>query len=264
MILSFVGKGGVGKTSVATAVALELSNVGNTTLVSTDFMPSLKYLLTDRDPIEFVELSENEVASKWIQKYGDEVYSIVTEFMDTDRSILDHIASAPGVAEEFMISNLVDMDESGKYDYVVWDTPASSSTMHLLNLEMDFYNHINRDIQFYLKLKQKFGGKKAVQTLNEWRALADHVWSELSKAHFFLVTTQDDLSVIQAEEIKKDFLRMGLTINMTICNRFRDEQPRNVECGIRIPECSGDGREIVDIIRQHISGDFLSKISRKR
>ncbi|MEM0155084.1 MAG: ArsA-related P-loop ATPase [Thermoplasmataceae archaeon] len=258
MILSFIGKGGVGKTSIASAFALELASLGRAIIVSTDFMPSLRYIFNQSDKLEYVELSEKEVSSKWIARYGDEVLSIVSEFMDTDRSILEHIASAPGVAEEFMISNVVDIDESGNYDFVIWDTPASSSTMHLLNLEKDFYNHIGRDIQFYLKLKQRLGGKKAIETLIKWRELADHVWKRLERTHFIMVTTMDDLSLIQSDEIRGDFKKMGLPIDIMICNRVRDQCTRNSGCSALISEYSGNGREIVESIRKNAGHEIRS------
>jgi arsenite-transporting ATPase len=261
VILSFIGKGGVGKTSIASAFALELSALGRTVIVSTDFMPSLRYIFNKNDLVEYVELSEKEVSSRWVDRYGDEVMSIASEFMDTDRSILEHIASAPGVAEEFMISNVVDLDDSGSYNFVVWDTPASSSTMHLLNLERDFYNHIGRDIQFYLKLKQRFGGRKAIETLNEWRKLADRVWKRLEQTHFILVTTMDDLSRIQSYEIRRDFLEMGLPIDLTICNRIRGNNAVDSSCSVTVGEDSGNGREIVESIRKSLGNEIKSLVS---
>ena len=260
MILSFIGKGGVGKTTIAAAYAMELASIGRTIAVSTDFMPSLKYLLTRDDKLEIVELKESEIAEKWIQKYGEDVFAILSEFINTDRSILSHIASAPGVPEEFMISSIVDLEDSGKYDYVVWDTAASSATMHLLTLEQDFYNHIGRDIQFYLKVKDKFGSHKVLKVLDQWRELANHVWNRLESSHFFLVTGDDDLSRMQAGEIEKDFHRMGLPVDFKICNRFGRRHVDKPDCKIIIPEFDGNSREVVDSIRRTSGLLFLSQI----
>jgi len=260
MILSFIGKGGVGKTSIAAAYALELANIGRTIAVSTDFMPSLRYVLTKDDKLEIVELTENEIAEKWIQKYGEDVFTIVSEFINTDRSILSHIASAPGVPEEFMISSIVDLEDSGKYDYVIWDTAASSATMHLLALEKDFYNHLGRDIEFYLRVKDRFGSHKVMQVLNQWRELANYVWKKLESSHFFLVTTDDDLSRIQAREIENDFHRMGLRVDFKICNRFGHRHADIPDCEIILPEFEGNSREVVNSIRGASGPLFLSRI----
>ncbi|OWP56650.1 MAG: hypothetical protein B2I17_04870 [Thermoplasmatales archaeon B_DKE] len=262
MILSFIGKGGVGKTSIAAAAALELSKTWRTAVVSTDFMPSLRHVISSKDNLDMVELSEREVGRKWIEKYGEDVYSVLSEFINTDRSILQHISSAPGVAEEFMISNLVDMADSGKYDFIVWDTAASSATMHLLNLEMDFYSHLGRDIQFYLKVKEKFGTNNAIRILNQWRELANHVWKRLQEAHFFLVTTDDELSLLQASEIEKDFSAMRLNIDFRICNRFKELSYTREKCRITIPEISGKSREIVEAIHDITGKYFLAYIGK--
>ncbi|MHB1708852.1 MAG: ArsA family ATPase [Thermoplasmataceae archaeon] len=260
MILSFIGKGGVGKTSIAAAYALELAGIGRTIAVSTDFMPSLKYVLKKDDKLEIVELTESEIADKWIQKYGEDVFTILSEFINTDRSILSHIASAPGVAEEFMISSIVDLEDSGKYDYVVWDTAASSATMHLLALEQDFYNHLGRDIEFYLRVKDKFGSHKVLQVLYQWRELANRVWNRLENSHFFVVMTDDDLSRIQAGEIENDFHRMGLPVDFKICNRYGNRHADNQDCKIILPEFDGNCREVVDSIRRTSGPLFLSRI----
>ncbi|EQD31278.1 arsenite transporting ATPase, partial [mine drainage metagenome] len=135
MIIAVVGKGGVGKTSVASAIALELSRIGKTLIVSTDFMPSLRFIFSGGDPLTVMELSEEDVSSEWEKVYGKQVLEIAGEFMEADDEIVHHISSAPGVPEEFMISSIIEQEKSGAYDFIVWDTPASSSTMHLLALE---------------------------------------------------------------------------------------------------------------------------------
>jgi arsenite-transporting ATPase len=81
-----------------------------------------------------MELNEVEVSKKWEKKYGEDFLQISREFIDSDEEFLHHVSSAPGVAEEFIISNLIELENSGDYDFIVWDTPASSSTMHLLAL----------------------------------------------------------------------------------------------------------------------------------
>ncbi len=260
MILAFIGKGGVGKTSISSAFALELSNMGRTIIVSTDFMPSLRYIFSENDKVKFLELSEEEVARRWVDRYGKDALSIINEFINTDESVLQHISTAPGVAEEFMISNLTEIENSGEYDYVVWDTPASSSTMHLLNVERDFYNHLGRDIQYYLKIKEKFGKSHALEILNEWRDLANKVWNDLSKTSFFLITTPDELSLVQSEEISKDFVKMGLQIRSRICNRVKNNLNDSINCDIVIPEMQGKSREIAEKMRSEIKPKLQSII----
>lgn len=248
MILAFVGKGGVGKTTIASATALSLSEKGRTVLVSSDFMSSLRYLFpTDPKNLEIMNLNEKDVAQKWKDRFGEEVATVLKEFVDIDDWILDHVASSPGVAEEFLLSELLDLYRSGKYEYIVWDTAASSSTMHLLLLEREFYAHLDRDVRIYLRIKDRFRSKKILRLLEEWKKLANDVWKTILSAKFFLVTTSDELSIEQSSYIDSDLKSMGIEITAKICNRCSDSPGNNFQ--LTIPELSGKAIDIVHEIR---------------
>ncbi len=240
MIEAFIGKGGVGKTTLASSYALVCSEYGSTALISTDTMPSLNYMFPEKiKNLSVYEISEEEIANEWIEKYGDEVYSILSNFFEVDKDIISHIANAPGVPEEFMISKIVEIKNSKKFDYVIWDTPASSSTMHLLYLENDFYNHIGRDIRFYLKMKDAFKVSKTLDILEEWKHLAENVWNEVKSSNFYLVHTDDELTIVQSNQIRLDLKRLGISISKTISNRTRKGISE-----ISVPELNGTAREI--------------------
>ncbi|MCW6169018.1 MAG: hypothetical protein LVQ96_03730 [Thermoplasmatales archaeon] len=253
MITAFVGKGGVGKTSIASAYALNLSEKSKTLLVSTDFMSSLSYIFTEAvKNLDVMTLSESEVSEMWKSAYGEEVYSIVSEFVDTDRSILDHIATSPGVAEEFIISKITDLDDSDSYKNIVWDTPASSSTMHLLKVEREFYEHLGRDIKFVLRIKSGISKDRAIKIIKSWQDLSARVWNTLQKSRFVLVTTPDELSVLQSAEIESDLETMGLSAQQHICNRFMNNRMSGYRCDINIGEFSGNSREVIEKIRPNL------------
>lgn len=240
MITAFLGKGGVGKTTIASSFAMACAERGKTVIVSSDFMPSLRHIFReDVGNLDVLELSETQVAEKWKERYGNQVSSVLREFVDIEDWVLDHIAGSPGVAEEFMISNVVELEESGNYDYVVWDTAASSSTMHLLLLEKEFYEHLDRDVRIYLKLKDRFRHSRTVQILEEWKELANRVWSKLLESTFYLVSTQDELSVIQAGEIEKDLSSMGIPLEGRIYNRCSREAQLPGAIKASIPELKG-------------------------
>lgn len=245
MIIAFVGKGGVGKTTISSAVALQLSRIGRTAIVSSDFMSSLRHLFPgEHENLAVVELKEKEVAEKWKERYGEEVSVVLDQFVDVDDWIIDHIASSPGVAEEFMIADLVEMELSGKYDYIVWDTAASSSTMHLLMLEREFYEHLDRDVKIYLRFRDRFRSQKVFRLLQEWKDLANRVWKQVRESVFYLVTTSDELSLVQADEITEDLLSMGIEVAGKICNRCRHEAAPDFI--LAIPELEGSAIEIMN------------------
>ncbi|MEM4071390.1 MAG: hypothetical protein QXO58_05110, partial [Thermoplasmata archaeon] len=135
----------------------------------------------------------------------------------------------------------------------VWDTAAASSTMHLLLAEKEFYDHISRDIKFYVSIKNMLNkinrhGKDPITILNKWQLLAKNVWEILEKETvFFVIENQDELSKIQAMEIEEDLKNMGLSIKAHILNRCI-----SCEGTISIPELKGSALETVQKIRFYI------------
>lgn len=257
MIYAFVGKGGVGKTTISSAFASNLAESGKTAIVSTDFMSSLKYVFPESPRnLDVVELKERDVAERWKERYGAEVSTVLRQFVDVDDWIIDHIATSPGVAEEFMIANLVDMSLSGEYENIVWDSAASSSTMHLLYLEREFYEHLDRDVRIFLRLRDRFRSNRILQLLEQWKGLANRVWSEIMKSEFFLVTTSDELSLVQAEEIEADLRSMDIHLAGKICNRCSETVKGDYL--VRVPEFEGTAIGIVDRIR----GELPEKMTR--
>lgn len=260
MITAFLGKGGVGKTSVAAAYALACAEKGKTAIVSTDFMPSLKHIFkVEYDNLTVVELSEEEVSRSWRIKYGDQVMSVLDEFVKAEDWMMGHISESPGVAEEFMISNIVEMDESGEYDNIIWDTAASSSTMHLLLLQKEFYNHLDRDIKMYLRFRDTLRRSETVEILEQWKDLANRVWSRLTESRLLIVTTMDELSLLQAEEIDRDTNSMGLSLDGKIYNRCGQSKEAPYDGVASIPELDGSATEIVLKMKEYLtalSGDI--------
>lgn len=256
MIIAFLGKGGVGKTTISTAFALEKSNSYKVALISMDSIPMTKMILDEKiNSLDVYEYTEYDVRSEWKNTYGEEVYNLITSFFDIDRSIIDHISNAPGIDDEFMLAKLLELKD--KYDYIVWDTAASSSTIHLLLLEKEFYEHINNDIKFYLSIKETLSkirrkNVNPLEILNKWKKLAEDVWNLLKfDTQYFIVKTDDDLSYLQGKIIHDELSKMGLSVKAHILNRSKGKY----ECDIKIPEFTGSSREIVEMVRP-----FLRKI----
>lgn len=255
MIYSFMGKGGVGKTTVSSAFALEMAEKGKVALISMDEIPMTHEIFREGvHNLDVYEYTLYDAQKEWKKRYGEEVYQLITSFFDLNRDIIDHIASAPGVAEEFIFAKLLDLQMD--YDTVVWDTAASSSTMHLLILEKEFYDHINNDIKFYMSIKEslsKITRREAnpIEILNKWRKLAHDVWNVLiSDTIYFVVKTDDDLSYLQGEIIDGELRKMGLNVKYHILNRSKGKYDGE----IKIPEFNGTPREIVEMVRPFLRG----------
>lgn len=240
VILMFCGKGGVGKTTCASSTAIHYAAKGfRTLLISTDPAPSLTDILEvdvkgkitpipGVENLEAVELDYSRIFDMWTEKFGDEVYAVISSFLPLGREILDYIAGAPGIDEEFALSYVYDLYTGGEYDVIVWDTAPAGGTLSLLYLQETFYTHMRDAAKLYIRLKETLenltGREKRdpLKIIREWEQLAknvlDMIRSENTTA--FLVTIPEGLGVSQTERIKQDLEKFEIQIGGIIVNNL--------------------------------------------
>ena len=112
------GKGGVGKTTCASAVALKLAMDGRRVLViSSDPTPSLSDIfevsigseevkISDRYELYGLEISSDVVLAKWKERFGDEIYEVISSFANVDYDFVDYVGTAPGIEEELSLIHI--------------------------------------------------------------------------------------------------------------------------------------------------------------
>jgi arsenite-transporting ATPase len=238
------GKGGVGKTTCASSIALHFALQGKRTLIiSSDPTPSLSDIFEmqigdEETPIRGVgnlfgiEISSEVVLRKWKARFGPEIFEVVSSFASLDYDFVDYIGGAPGIEEEYMLSYILDMVESDKYDLVVWDTAPAGHTLRLLHLPQIFLKHLEAATKFYMNLysyleklkdtvKLKKGKKSLLEIISGWEDLAEKVVNFIRdprKSEFIIVTIPEALGVKQTERIIKDFDEYQLQVNHLIVN----------------------------------------------
>ncbi len=140
-ILLYTGKGGVGKTTVAAATALNCAERGYRTLaMSTDVAHSLAdsfNLPAGQTPTAIAEnlwVQETEltgiVNEQWstIQQW----FSTLLAWRGIKEVVADEMAFMPGMEELSYLLFLVNYAESGQYDVIVVDSAPAGETMRLL------------------------------------------------------------------------------------------------------------------------------------
>jgi len=243
------GKGGVGKTTCASAIALHFSEKGKKTLIiSSDPTPSLSDIfemeIGDREtPIKNakdlfgIEISSEVVLKKWKERFGPEIYEVVSSFASLDYDFVDYIGGAPGIEEEYMLNYILELVEGGQYDLVVWDTAPAGHTLRLLHLPQIFLRHLEAATKFYMNLysyfeklkeavKLKKGKRSLLEIISGWEDLAEKVVNFIrdpQKSEFIIVTIPEALGVRQTERIIKDFDEYQLVVHYLIVNYVIDK-----------------------------------------
>jgi arsenite-transporting ATPase len=239
------GKGGVGKTTCAAAIAVRMAESGRKTLIlSSDPTPSLSDIfeitigaretpIPHAPNLSALEISSEIVREKWKDRFGPEIYEVVSSFADLDYDfVLDYVGGAPGIEEEYMLYFIMELVRGDRYDLVVWDTAPAGHTLRLLHLPEIFLQHLEGATKFYLNLysylerakeavKLKQGKRSLLEIISGWQALshdiADFIRDE-RLAQYIVVTIPEALGVKQTKRIIQDFDAHGLPVNHLIIN----------------------------------------------
>ena len=239
------GKGGVGKTTCAASIALHMAESGKRTLIlSSDPTPSLSDIFETpvgarETPIPHIstltalEISSEIVREKWKDRFGPEIYEVVSSFADLDYNfVLDYVGGAPGIEEEYMLYYIMELVREGRYDLVVWDTAPAGHTLRLLHLPEIFLRHLEGATKFYLNLysylerareavKLKKGKKSLLEIISGWQTLSNEIAAFIRDerlTEYIVVTIAEALGVKQTERIIQDFDAHGLATKHLIIN----------------------------------------------
>ena len=245
-LVSLWGKGGVGKSTLSIALGSYIASQGKEVLVlTTDPMPSLGFLrkkiqskIPHAEKLEVLELGEEEVIEKWKERFGDEVYYVVSSLLPVGREIIEYVANAPGISDEFLLYLVYTKFSEGSYEYIVWDLPAASEAIRLLALERKVYAHMSDAARLYLKVKGHLERivrhRRATpeELIKEWQKLASDVLEMLKcKEHVpLLVTIPEPLGVYQTVNLYRELSEYGIRPRLLVVNMFFNADSECVTC----------------------------------
>jgi len=243
-LLMVGGKGGVGKTTCASSIALKFAMEGKKVLlISSDPTPSLSDIfeitIGDREKkisneyeLYGLEISSDIVLARWKERFGPEIYEVISSFAKVDYDFVDYVGTAPGIEEEYMLNFIIELVEGGKYDIVVWDTAPAGHTLRLLQLPHLFLRHMEAATKFYMGIYDYFekikdavrlrGSKRTLlEIISSWEALSEkivHFIRDRNKTKYIIVTIPEALGVRLTARVIKEFSENNLVVENIIIN----------------------------------------------
>ncbi|WP_309128574.1 ArsA family ATPase [Microbacterium sp.] len=254
-ILFVGGKGGVGKTSLSSALALARAQEGGRVLVvSTDPAHNLGHLWQRRvgdDPIRLADTAEGGLVDgveidphATIDRHLAAVERTMTRMLPEQqhaqvRAHLERARHAPGSHESAVLERIAEAAERGQrdYDLVVFDTAPSGHTLRLLALPGQLAGWTdtllrNRDrSERFSAAMRGLAGRSAPQTsaeselrqtLHRRRERFDALQRDITdreRTGFVVVFTAEALPVAETLEVVESLDEMRVNVAALIANR---------------------------------------------
>lgn len=240
----FGGKGGVGKTVTAGAVALWFAKQGRRTLLaSTNPVHSLTSLLDqdvygaqtpvkgvdnlyayEIDTAETIERSKNEIREKinWFLKFAD----IPTKADD----FVESATMNPAFEESAMFENMIDLIFQDEYEIYVFDTAPTANARRLLGMSKVYSLWVNkmlksreeaktlRELLSYSKKKEKDPLMDYLISFRERMENARRLLTDVQRCAFFFVTLPEALPIAVVKRFRAWFIEFGIPIGGVIVN----------------------------------------------
>ncbi len=248
-LLMVGGKGGVGKTTCASSIALRFARDGKRVLlISSDPTPSLSDIfdieigdketkITHEFNLYGLEISSEIVLKRWKERFGPEIYEVISSFAKVDYDFVDYVGTAPGIEEEYMLNFIIELVEDDKYDLVVWDTAPAGHTLRLLQLPHLFLKHMEAATKFYMSMYDYFEKLKVAVTLkgskrtlleiiSSWESLSEKIVQfirDRETTKFIIVTIPEALGVRLTDRIIEEFSENDLYVENIIINHVVKE-----------------------------------------
>jgi arsenite/tail-anchored protein-transporting ATPase len=141
-VIFTMGKGGVGKTTIAAAVAMGLVERGKKVhLTTTDPAAHLKYIIQEREGITLSHVDEEAE----LKKYKEEVLSKARETMsEDDIAYIEEDLRSPCTQEIAVFRAFAQIVEKSENEVVVIDTAPTGHTLLLLDSTQSYHREIQR------------------------------------------------------------------------------------------------------------------------
>jgi arsenite-transporting ATPase len=255
-IILYLGKGGVGKTTVSAATAVRSAMSGKRTLVvSTDLAHSLADCLNRPLASEPTEIAPNlwaqevNVLDEMRRSWGklQETMSRLLRQRGMDAVLAEELALIPGMDEIVSLINIYRNAQQGNFEVVVIDAAPTGETVRLLSMPDTFQMYAGRLTGLQNSLARPFLKAviptteilEAVQVLSERVKTLREVLTNPDISSYRPVVNPERMVIKEALRAETYLALFGYPIDAVICNRviapgdyqdtFMQEMYRNQE-----------------------------------
>jgi len=280
--LVFVGgKGGVGKTTVASATALALSEHYKTLLLSTDPAHSTAAsfdtkglgeatkISSDTGQLTVWEPDANTLFEDFKSAHQDEIRLILDTSTYMDDEDIDRVITLviPGIDEIMGLKTVTDQLNSGAYDKIVIDTAPTGHALRLLFASEILDQWIKAMAQLrwkYRTIQKTFKGKYTpdegddlLLTLKRTVARMREILADSEACEFVLVAHPTKMVLRETLSLYEQLTQNGIAVNTLVVNAISPDSEDPFYHGLHLRE-----QQMVDSFRSAFPRLEIAKMER--
>ena len=252
-IILYTGKGGVGKTTIAAATGVKLSQLGYKTIViSLDVAHSLRDAFDDHEKLVLQE-KEKQIQinnNLWIQEinvqeaiveYWDDVYNYIRSLLNRsglDSLVAEEIAVFPGMEEICALLYINQYVREKSYDVIILDCAPTGESLRFVSIPTTLEWYMNHIFKLERNLARVAGPViekvssvpiprdnyfKNIQDLFDKLEGIDSVLTDPKITTVRLVTNPEKIVIKETQRAFMYFCLYGLCIDAVIINRIFPE-----------------------------------------